>query len=78
MATETKRPRGRPPIGRGEMVAAQFRPEALEIVDAYRRVHSDPPNRPEAVRRLVRDELMFWPLTTTEMLMVTDFLIIHQ
>jgi hypothetical protein len=49
----TKKLRGRPATGTGIQVGERWTPEAILEIDRWRRLQSDMPGRPEAIRRLV-------------------------
>ena len=42
------------PGQRGEPILVRLQPEDLALLDKWRRQHEDPPNRPEAIRLLIR------------------------
>jgi len=53
----TKKTRGRPRTGKGDLVGVRLQPAELSQVDAWRQQQDGEPSRPEAIRRLVRKGL---------------------
>lgn len=53
----TKKKRGRPATGLGQLIGVRLQPDALSQLDAYRDAEGDAPTRPEAIRRLVLEGL---------------------
>jgi hypothetical protein len=50
---DTKKSPGRPATGIGIQIGTRWPPDIVRLVDEWRRVQDDLPNRPEAIRRLV-------------------------
>ena len=53
-----KNKRGRPAIGKGDQLNAMVRPEITGAIDRAAGDQADNPNRPEMVRRILRDWLI--------------------
>jgi hypothetical protein len=66
---ETKRrKRGRQPEGgAGELIGVRMHPATLDALDAWRRSQPNPPTRPEAIRRLVGQTLMWRGVSSLEL-----------
>jgi len=55
---KTKKKMGRPATGEGVQLSVRLQPAALDALDNYRRHQPDIPTRPEAVRRLLVEQLL--------------------
>lgn len=59
MTAATKKSRGRPATGIGTPVQVRLQPDLLSDLDAFIDSEPDPkPSRPDAIRRLLHDELV--------------------
>jgi hypothetical protein len=66
--TKTAKKRmGRPPTGVGEPVTVRLQPVTIEALDAWRRNQPNPPTRPEAIRRLLGQTLMWRGVSAVEL-----------
>jgi hypothetical protein len=64
MAKQTvisKKKRGPPPTGKGQLIAVRIQPAGLIALDTWIEDQPDEPSRPEAIRRLIADGLAAQP-----------------
>jgi hypothetical protein len=47
----------KPTTGKGTLVGVRLHAEILRLIDEYRRLQTDLPSRPEAIRRIVEETL---------------------
>jgi hypothetical protein len=52
-----KRKPGPPATGKGTLIGVRLQPAGLVRLDEWRKAQSDPPSRPEAIRRLLETAL---------------------
>jgi hypothetical protein len=53
----TKKRRGPPPTGKGELIGVRLQPPALASLDAWIASQKPAPSRPEAIRHILADWL---------------------
>jgi hypothetical protein len=65
--SKTAKKMGRPPTGVGEAVTVRLHPPQIAALDEWRRHQPNPPTRPEAIRTLVGQSLIWGGASTFEL-----------